>query len=93
MTLNGESYENSLEEALPFMKHFHISEPFLEKIGDGKTDHNTLGRILNRIDYNGWISIEMKSGLGNNDIDTIDKCLGFVKQNYFTPTMQKSGMP
>lgn len=84
MTINDESYDKALEIALPFIKHFHISEPFLGRITDNKTDHAVLGHILRRLGYNEWLSIEMKSGLGEDNVVVVDECLKFVKQHYLS---------
>ena len=82
MTLNGESYEGVLEKAIPFLGHFHISEPHLQSITENVTDHARLGRALRQLGYDGWISIEMKSGLGNDNVGVIDACLEFTRRTY-----------
>ena len=52
------TYEN-----INFIKHVHISEPFLFKIDfKRKEKHINLLRILNELNYKGYVSIEMKSG-------------------------------
>jgi sugar phosphate isomerase/epimerase len=40
--------------------HFHISEPMLEPIANGIVDHESAISTLKELDYDGWVSIEMK---------------------------------
>lgn len=41
--------------------HYHISEPMLEPIVDGRVDQQKGINTLKEINYQGWVSIEMKS--------------------------------
>lgn len=84
MTLNGESYKSALEKALPFLGHFHISEPHLQNITENVTDHARLGGALRQLGYDGWVSIEMKSGLGDDNVGVIDACLEFTRRTYLS---------
>ena len=40
--------------------HYHISEPMLEPIENGKVDHSNAFKVLTEVNYTGWVSIEMK---------------------------------
>jgi len=40
--------------------HYHISEPMLNPICNGVIDHKKALRTLKKVNYNNWISIEMK---------------------------------
>lgn len=82
MTMNSETYETAIVSALPYMRHCHISEPYLGKITDSLTDHKRLALSLRDSNYEGWLSIEMKSGLGDNNITLVDECLEYVKRVY-----------
>ena len=82
MALNGEPYGDTLEVALPHIRHFHISEPFLNKITDDKTNHKELGQQLKRLNYQDWVSIEMRNGQGFSNLSVIDKSLQFAIVNY-----------
>jgi len=83
MTLNNEPHEPTLAEAFPYLRHFHISEPFLMKITDAKSDHESFGKHLRKLDYKGWVSIEMRSGLGGSNVSVVEECLRFA-DNYYT---------
>ncbi len=62
ITLNHEDPRWVLDLAFEWMGHFHISEPHLVMIGRGGTDHASLAKILKEFNYQGWVSIEMRSG-------------------------------
>jgi sugar phosphate isomerase/epimerase len=61
MTLSEESIEPTLKQALDRLCHFHISEPYLGQVGEGKVDHQKFGDLLAKLNYQGWKSIEMKA--------------------------------
>ncbi len=82
MTLNDEPHESTLEAAFRHMHHFHISEPFLMKVTDAKTNHDSLGMHLRKTNYEGWVSIEMRSGLGDSNARVVDECLRFAYDKY-----------
>jgi sugar phosphate isomerase/epimerase len=68
------------------VSHFHASEPFLAPVDEtGKTDHLGLARALRGIDYDGWVSIEMKppSSDGNN-LPGIERTLAYARASYLT---------
>lgn len=48
--------------------HYHISEPYLDPIIDGKVDHAEMFTILSRSGYEGWVSIEMKAPSAVRDV-------------------------
>lgn len=81
MVLNDESID-VLDFAFAYMKHFHISEPFLEKISNGKADHKSIGKRLRDLQYRNWISIEMKSGLASSNAETVEECLKYAIDAY-----------
>jgi len=57
--------------------HYHISEPMLRPIYEQKVDHLKALKILEKIDYKHWISIEMKQT--ENAYEDIKKSLEFLK--------------
>jgi len=82
MSLNHESYEESLDQAFEFMEHFHISEPYLQEIGKGDTDHIRIARHLRKMHYDKWVSIEMKNNLGESNVSTVKDSLEYVIEKY-----------
>ncbi|GLI09888.1 tagatose 3-epimerase [Paenibacillus tyrfis] len=80
MFVNDEDPIKTLQTCLPFAGHFHISEPFLEQIG--KNNHSKIASFLNKINYDGWVSIEMKNNLNSNNVGSIRCALEYVKKTY-----------
>lgn len=88
--INEEIIEDVMEIYLPFLEHVHISEPFLEKVGD-KSDlskHNAIYRSLRKINYIGWVSIEMKFQSYHTLYIDIINAIDFVKRVYLNPTFR-----
>jgi D-psicose/D-tagatose/L-ribulose 3-epimerase len=82
MTMNGENYEKVLDACLVDLAHFHISEPQLGLIGAGATEHSRLAGHLKKIGYQGWVSIEMRNGLMNSNLDAVHQALDIVLERY-----------
>lgn len=84
MTINKESYEDSIKNGLSLLKHFHISEPYLEPIKEGVTDHKNIAAILKKLNYNEnrSVSIEMRSSDNNSNTKLVDKTLELVTKIY-----------
>lgn len=81
MTLNAEDYSKTIASALPWSGHLHISEPDLVPIGSKSTDHVKIASILSSLNYEGWISIEMKEQSGDT-LSVLKKSIKYVKKTY-----------
>lgn len=82
MTINKEDLQETLATCLPWAGNFHISEPYLEPIGSGKTEHELISSILKDLGYRGWVSIEMRSSYSGDNIDSIKKSIEYVQKVY-----------
>ncbi len=82
LALNKEDYEAAVNLGGDYLKHFHISEDFLVEVGHGLVDHQRLAGVLRKIDYQGWISIEMPALNTDEDIQRVDRALSFVNKIY-----------
>jgi D-psicose/D-tagatose/L-ribulose 3-epimerase len=51
---------NKVIRSVGSFEHYHISEPMLEPIYKGCIDHASYLKDLRNINYEGWVSIEMK---------------------------------
>ena len=51
---------NELIKQAGDFEHYHISEPMLEPICNAEVNHSAAFTALNNIDYQHWVSIEMK---------------------------------
>lgn len=83
MTLSQEEITPALEEALPQLCHFHISEPNLQVIGNSKqVKHQLFGETLKLLNYSGWVSIEMLAQNQDNNLADIHQAIRIAKQYY-----------
>lgn len=83
MLLNGEEIDKIIPLAVPYAGHFHISEPFLGSIQPNYDLHRSVADLLVKSRYEGWVSVEMKSGnVGGQNISTIRSTLEFVRSVY-----------
>lgn len=82
ITLSEEVITTALEKALPRLCHFHISEPNLQVIGSGKVRHDLFAQTLNRLNYQGWVSIEMLAQNQGDNLQNVKKALALVNQYY-----------
>jgi D-psicose/D-tagatose/L-ribulose 3-epimerase len=82
MTLAGESAAPAIREAATVLHHFHASEPFLAPLGSGAVDHRTVGAALAEVEYEGWVSLEMRRvpedvvGSLRGALATLRRCYG-----------------
>lgn len=81
LSLNKEDFNKSIEIAAPYLKHFHISEPYLEPIYQNNVNHQMIATALKKINYQNYVSIEMKSTSDENS-STISDTLNFVTEIY-----------
>ena len=65
-----------VEDVINFVNHVHISEPYLVRIKK-RSIHIELLKELKRLNYNKYVSIEMKN---LNDIDIVKGCIMYVKE-------------
>lgn len=77
MTMNEENIEKSLEEALPFMEHFHISEAYLEPVQNFNL-HKKFYQALKTLNYQKAVSIEMKT----TKLKNIEQSLKIINEIY-----------
>ena len=83
MSMNNEPIETTLENALPCLAHFHISEPQLGLVtAASEVEHQRFATCLRRFDYQQWVSIEMRGGWSTTDAESVEQALGFVTQIY-----------
>ena len=66
--MSGEDMAATIKQADDFV-HYHISEPMLAPIWQGKVDHKAAFQALKDIDYRHWVSIEMKQPEHNTALE------------------------
>lgn len=82
ITANNEDLETTLRSAIPYAGHFHISEPFLEKINLDRAKYMRIREVLTKENYNLAISIEMKALEEATRLQIIEQTLNFVSNIY-----------
>ena len=82
LTLNGESIEEAVLLARPFLRHVHASEPYLAPIGSAGVEHARIAAALASIDYDGWISIEMRASPDRPAIDHVRHAVQRTQLDY-----------
>ncbi|MDQ0890931.1 D-psicose/D-tagatose/L-ribulose 3-epimerase [Paenibacillus sp. V4I9] len=80
MFINKEEPRDILERCLPYIGHFHISEPHLNLVGNH--DHTFIADCLKDLNYEGWVSIEMKNNALESDTIAVKAALEFVTKTY-----------
>ncbi len=74
-TIANEEDINIIKNSSEYISHVHISEPYLEKI-EKRDIHKKLVSILRDINYDNYISIEMKN---LNDINLVKETCEYIK--------------
>lgn len=82
IVMNNEDFEETIKKGLPLTCHFHISEPMLKQIGQGKVDHVSIAKILKALKYDKWVSVEMPLADNTNHKKIIIDALKFVTSIY-----------
>ena len=82
LSLTGESTDRTIERAFGFIGHVHVSEPHLRPIDTATVDHPPIAAALKRLGYDGWVSLEMRSGARPSNTATLDAALGQVANLY-----------
>lgn len=77
MIENGETFE-LLEKYAEWINHIHISEPYLECILK-RVEHHELANVLKKINYEKYISIEMKQ----QELKQVMETIFYVKEVFY----------
>jgi len=83
MTLAGDNVTESIQNAGEHLKHFHISSPMLEQVEDrDDIAHREAAQALRDVQYDGFVSIEMRPGDVGTNVDRVKKAITFVQDIY-----------
>ncbi|RIL09481.1 MAG: sugar phosphate isomerase/epimerase [Proteobacteria bacterium] len=80
MSIVGEDICSALIATKDQIGHFHISEKDLAPLGNGSVNHEVFAQTLRAINYNGWLSIEMKCSA--DYLNDIESALALVTRTY-----------
>lgn len=83
MSLAGDNIRETIMEAVPLLQHFHMSEPYLEAVGNGVINYHEFLANLVTAGYSRWVSIEMKAYKNESNrpriIDAISCIQGIIE--------------
>ena len=82
MILNNEQFEAAIESSFEWLAHFHISEPYLEVIGNYTDAHNRIARTLREFKYSHFVSIEMLNKSDAPNLAAVQSALNFAANVY-----------
>jgi D-psicose/D-tagatose/L-ribulose 3-epimerase len=83
MTLAGDNIEKSISDAAPYLKHFHISSPMLQDVGpDTDVPHEAAAKALKSINYQGFVSIEMRPAEAGTNVARVEQAVTFAQATY-----------
>lgn len=81
MTLAGDDVPRSIKKAGDMLRHFHISAPFLEQVEDrDDVDYRGAAEALKAINYDRFVSIEMKPSAAGTNAARVEKAMRFSQQ-------------
>jgi D-psicose/D-tagatose/L-ribulose 3-epimerase len=82
MTLAGDNVGQSIHDAEHVLRHFHISAPYLGQVEDrADVDYQGSAQALRDINYEGYVSIEMRPE-GDNNIERVERAVQFAQRVY-----------
>jgi hypothetical protein len=84
MTLSHDDPGLCVADAAGAIGHFHASEPHLSELG-ASSDHQRAAEGLARIQYPGWVSIEMRNVVpfaSDANIEAVGRAVRLAKSAY-----------
>jgi sugar phosphate isomerase/epimerase len=82
MTMGNEPPAAAIEQAAPWLAHFHASEPALAELGAGSADHESASAGLRAASYTGWVSIEMRAAGEGGNVAAVARAVHRARQMY-----------
>jgi sugar phosphate isomerase/epimerase len=82
MTLSKEPVDAALVDALRVSQHFHVSEANLAPIGTGSVAHEPFASALGQVQYDRWVSVEMRAPTGPDAAQQLRSALTLARKVY-----------
>lgn len=82
ITINQENIEEVLKSTSSYIGHIHISEPELDIIGSSQINHREYAKAISAYTPNQTLTIEMRSGNVESNLERIEQALKCVAENY-----------
>ncbi len=84
MTLVGDAPDESISSTRDLLRHFHVSEPELKRIGLGGVEHEGFAAALRLAGYNEWVSIEMRPPAEGSGVPQVVDAIDVARRAYGT---------
>ena len=83
LALSGEVSASALAPLMAHVRHFHISEVNLAAVGTTNgVPHKLLASVLRELDYDGWVSIEMRASDDDGWRAALPRALTLAREQY-----------
>jgi D-psicose/D-tagatose/L-ribulose 3-epimerase len=81
MILGEHDLDAAIQEAAPFLRHFHVSQPFLATFAEPHEAHARLAAALARVGFDAWYSIEMRRPAEPGSA-SVEEAISFARTTY-----------
>lgn len=86
MTMAHDDVPSEIGASASILRHFHVSAPQLGEISEDSVDHRAAAAALRAIAYEGFISIEMRPGRSDENVERARSAVRLV-QRIYQPTI------
>ncbi|MEK7133865.1 MAG: sugar phosphate isomerase/epimerase family protein [Patescibacteria group bacterium] len=80
--MNGSDIDEVMARARGLVGHIHVSAPHIGEIDDASIGHAHIAGAIDRLGYDGFVSLEMRAGISNSDLETLEKNLRIFTKYY-----------
>ena len=78
--LNNNDFKEVLDYSKQYIRHVHISSPNFQEIN--KIDHEKISKLLNEINFQGYVALEMKPNINDNNLETLKRNISIMTKYY-----------
>lgn len=82
MSMEGDNPQQSITNAREHLRHFHISAPMLQPIEETEVNHQAMADALRSINYQHFVSIEMRPGDEDQNVDRVRQAVQIAQKYY-----------
>lgn len=82
MTLAGDDMHASILNAKKWLRHFHVSAPYLQPIEEKEVKHKIAADALREIQYDNFVSIEMRPGDEGENLARVRSAVEITNKYY-----------
>lgn len=78
--LNKDNFRKVLDYSIKHIQHIHISSPYIKEIFG--MNHEKISNLLRLYNYQGYVSLEMKPNITENNLENLEKNVKIFKKYY-----------